>query len=276
MWGRLWIRIPASGTVNGWWIVIPPVPRDLVAAAHENLHSACCRLAQETSTGAVRQFGPLTAACAGVSTPIFNQLLVFEAPPMNALSTAVAWMRDREVPFWVTVADPVLEGVQDHLATLDLVSAGEQPGMVMSDLEAIPSTDTTVEITEVTTQNERAEFSTVTGSAFGWPPAVVEQVDRAAFEADGMRLFLGHVDGQPAASGLLIRSGDVAGVYSIGVLEDFRRRGLGNAMTQTVLRAGREAGCQVGVLQSSEMGHPLYDRMGFETVVTYHHFEPAE
>ena len=44
-------------------------------------------------------------------------------------------------------------------------------------------------------------------------------------------------------------------------------------MTREVLRAGREAGCQVGVLHSSEMGYPLYERMGFETVVTYQQFE---
>lgn len=67
----------------------------------------------------------------------------------------------------------------------------------------------------------------------------------------------------------------MAGVYSVGVVEAFRRRGIGEAMTRAVLRAGREAGCRVAVLQSSEMGRPLYERMGFETVVTYHHFEPA-
>ncbi|MFC7192206.1 GNAT family N-acetyltransferase [Halocatena marina] len=83
------------------------------------------------------------------------------------------------------------------------------------------------------------------------------------------------MDGRPAATGLLIQSGHVAGVYSIGVVEEFRRRGIGKAMSWEVLRAGREAGCQVGVLQSSEMGSPLYEKMGFETTVTYHHFEPA-
>jgi predicted acetyltransferase len=73
-----------------------------------------------------------------------------------------------------------------------------------------------------------------------------------------------------------MQSGDVAGVYSIGVVEEFRRRGIGDAMSRAVLRAGHEAGCQVGVLQLSEMGYPLYEQLGFETVVTYHQFEPAD
>ena len=36
---------------------------------------------------------------------------------------------------------------------------------------------------------------------------------------------------------------------------------------------GRDAGCQLGVLQSSEMAYGLYEQMGFEQIATYHHFE---
>lgn len=46
-------------------------------------------------------------------------------------------------------------------------------------------------------------------------------------------------------------------------------------MTWATLRAGRDAGRRVGLPQSSEMGVPVYERMGFETVVTYRHFAPA-
>lgn len=34
----------------------------------------------------------------------------------------------------------------------------------------------------------------------------------------------------------------MAGVYTIGVVEEFRRQGIGEAMNWAVLRAGREAG----------------------------------
>ncbi|WP_290815388.1 GNAT family N-acetyltransferase [Halovivax sp.] len=249
---------------------------ELVTAGNRNLRRAFCTLAAETPAGESRRFGPLTAACAGVRAPLFNRVFVFDAPPTDELSAAVAWMAERDVPFWVTVAEPVVEDVAIHLADLDLVQTVEQPGMAMASLDEIPSRDSVAEIAEVTDPDEREDFSTVTASAFGWPPDVVEPVDRAALAADDVRPFLGSVDGHPAASGLLVRSGDVAGVYSIGVVEEFRRRGIGDAMSRTVLRAGREAGCRVGVLQSSEMGYPLYERMGFETVVTYHQFELAD
>lgn len=249
--------------------------RALVTDANDNLRCAFRTLAEKAPTGEFRQFGPLTAACAEVPAPIFNRIFVFDAPPNNELSAAVTWMSERDVPFWVTVTEPVVEKVTNHLADLDFVKAAEQPGMAMTSLDAIPPRDSVVEIAAVTGSDERDEFSTVTASVFGWSPDVVEQVDQAALAADDIRLFLGRVDGQPAATGLLIQSGDVAGVYTIGVVEEFRQQGIGEAMSWEILRAGREAGCQIGVLQSSEMGYPLYKRMGFETVVTYHQFEPA-
>lgn len=86
---------------------------------------------------------------------------------------------------------------------------------------------------------------------------------------------MGRVDDKPVACGLLVRTDDVAGVYTIGVVDEFRRQGIGEAMTWAVLHAGYERGCRVGVLQSSDMAYTLYEKMGFETVVTYHHFEPA-
>ena len=248
---------------------------DPVADANENLRRAFGILAEEARSGEFRQFGPLTVASAGVQAPLFNRVFVFDVPPVGELSAAVAWMADRDVPFWVTATDPAVEVVERHRADLDLVKAGEQPGMALAPLDEISPVDSAAEVTEVADPDEREEFSTVTASAFDWPRDVVEPVDRAALAADDARLFLGRVEGRPAASGLLVRTGQVAGVYTIGVVEEFRRRGVGEAMTREVLRAGREAGCRVGVLQSSEMGYPLYERMGFETVVTYHHFEPA-
>ena len=250
--------------------------RDLVAATNENLRSAFAILAAEAQTGECRQFGPLTAACAGVAVPLFNRVFVFDAPSSGDLSAAVAWLSERDVPFRVTVTEPVVEEVTNHRGDFDLAKAGEQPGMAMGSLDELPSPDSVANIAAVTGPEDRDDFSTVTASAFGMPPDVVAQVDQAALAADDMRPFLGRVDGRPAASGLLVQSGDVAGLYWIGVVEEFRRQGIGEAMSWAVLRAGREAGCHVGVLQSSEMGYPLYERMGFEPVVTYHQFAPAD
>lgn len=254
--------------------------RDLVADVNDNLASAFVTLADNVPGGETRQFGPLTGASAGVPARTYNRVFVFDRPSRDDLAAAVAWLADRDVPSAVSVAEPVIDDVEPLAADVGLVRCGNDwpesmPGMAMDSPDEIPPNETKADIVEVTTPDELDAFITVVASVFGTPLEIAEQVYQAAMAAEREALFLGRVDGQPAACGLLIRSEDVAGVYTIGVAEKFRRQGIGEAMSWKVLRAGREAGCQVGVLQSTEMAYPLYEKMGFETVVTYHHFEPA-
>lgn len=249
--------------------------RDIVADANRNLETSFLRLAANAPDGTTRTFGPLTAASAGLSAPLYNRIFVFETPPRDTLAGAVAWIRERDLPYWVTVAEPVVDTVEPLMDDLGLATATTQPGMAISTLEDIPSTESDVTISEITTPDGLDDFVPVAASVFGTPVDLAETVYQAALAADKVRPFLARVNGRPGACGLLVQTGDVAGVYTIAVLEALRRQGIGELMTWTVLRAGRDAGCQVGVLQSSEMAYSLYDRMGFETVVTYHHFGPT-
>ncbi len=58
-------------------------------------------------------------------------------------------------------------------------------------------------------------------------------------------------------------------MYSIATVPSARRRGFGAAMTARVVADGLAAGCDVAALQASEMGRPIYERLGFRTVVSY-------
>jgi ribosomal protein S18 acetylase RimI-like enzyme len=69
-----------------------------------------------------------------------------------------------------------------------------------------------------------------------------------------------------------MQTGDVAGIYTMGVLESARRNGIGKAVACELLRTGRAEGCEVAVSQSSEMAKSLYEDLVFEPVTTYHHF----
>jgi GNAT superfamily N-acetyltransferase len=82
-------------------------------------------------------------------------------------------------------------------------------------------------------------------------------------------VYVGYADGDPVVSGLGWRTGRTIGVYSIATIESARRRGYGAAMTARVVADGVVAGCDVSALQASEMGRPIYERLGFRTVVRY-------
>lgn len=248
-----------------------------VARLNAHGRSAFIKLTDHLPDAKVERFGGLTAVRTGVPVPIYNQVFTFDAPTRDELEAAVSWMGERDAPFWVTVPEPLAEAVGNQVAEFDLVEAEVvNPGMVMSSLAEIPPNETIADISEVTDSEMLDEFIELFASVFEAPVEIAQQVNPPSLLDDAdIRMFLGYVDGKAVACGRLVRTDDVAGVYAIGVDEEVRRRGIGETMSWTVLRAGRDAGCEIGALQSSEMAYSLYQRMGFETATTYHHFEPS-
>ncbi len=211
--------------------------------------------------------------------PLFNQAFVFEEPGVDDLARATSWLSERGVPFWVIAPESVAHAVGEmsEPAGLD-PEATTMPGMAYAPLAHLPAGERgDAEIVGVTEPAQLGDFALVAAEAFGAPLEAASTLAPAStLDDDRCSWFLAFVDGDPAACGQLLRTADVAGVYSIGVRERFRRRGLGAAITAAVLAAGRDAGCSIGVLQASPMGTPVYERMGFETVTQYHRFSPTE
>ena len=83
------------------------------------------------------------------------------------------------------------------------------------------------------------------------------------------RRFVAFVDGEPVATSRLSMAGGVAGLYTMVTLPHARRRGIGLAMAHRALLAGREAGMRLAALQATDMGFPIYERLGFEEQFTY-------
>lgn len=59
------------------------------------------------------------------------------------------------------------------------------------------------------------------------------------------------------------------GELKVATMPEARRKGIGTAMTLDPLLQAREDGYNVGVLHSSEMGQPVYERMGFKRICDF-------
>ncbi len=195
------------------------------------------------------------------------------------IDDALGWLRRHYVPFrlWVarTTDRGVTEGLIPGLADRGLVADPEPlPGMVLHPLPPAPPepagvTVATVDPTDSVALGEHLD----TWAAGGLPREIVAGIISPAMAADpDVRLFTGLLDGRPVATSIAIRSGDVSGVYGVGTHESARRRGVGTAVTWAAVEAGRAWGCDTIVLQASDMGLPVYERMGFRTVISYETF----
>jgi GNAT superfamily N-acetyltransferase len=87
-----------------------------------------------------------------------------------------------------------------------------------------------------------------------------------------LRYYLGFQNGQPVATSTLFLAAGTAGIYNVATLPAARGHGFGTTLTLAPLLEARSNGYRAGVLQSSEMGYPVYRRMGFSKVCAMDHF----
>lgn len=249
--------------------------RNLLADMNENWAAWLQFTAEHAAEGDSVTFGTVRCSSVGVPIPLFNQAFVFDEPLVDDLASATSWLAERNVPFFVTAPDTVADAVAGMAEEAGLeATATTMPGMAFAPLDDVAAEDSDeVEIMSVTDSAQLTEFAAVASEAFGAPlEAAGTLAPASSLTDDRCSWFIGYLDGDLAACGQLLRTAHVAGVYSIGVRDRFRRRGLGAAITAAVLLEGRALGCTTGVLQASPMGQPVYGRMGFETVTQYHSF----
>jgi GNAT superfamily N-acetyltransferase len=250
---------------------------ELVALEHENWIAYVTGVAGCTSRAKVTRAGGVVTLLTGLPMDWFNQILIEreEATPAGVLA-AVAEARERGDHFVVRLREGIDDRFIPTLAQAGLTPAGEEtstPGMVAFPVDhdaiaehAAPG----LEIRRVTNAAGIDAHRRAVTVGFGSDPAVaLGTACPSLLERAECVVYVGYADGDPVVSGLGWRTGRTIGVYSIATIESARRRGYGAAMTARVVADGVIAGCDVSALQASEMGRPIYERLGFRTVVRY-------
>jgi len=83
-----------------------------------------------------------------------------------------------------------------------------------------------------------------------------------------LRHYLGTYEGDAAACASLFIHEGVAGIYNVATLERFRGRGIGSHLSRQALEEGAAAGCRLAILHATDMGFPVYRKLGFESHCT--------
>jgi GNAT superfamily N-acetyltransferase len=78
------------------------------------------------------------------------------------------------------------------------------------------------------------------------------------------KAYLARWKDKPVATSLLQMGGGVAGIYAVATIPEARRKGIGAWVTLKPLLHAREIGYKGGILQSSAMGHGVYQSLGFQ------------
>ena len=106
-------------------------------------------------------------------------------------------------------------------------------------------------------------------AGFEMPEFLREPMGELFLQALDSELFvhlLAWEDDVPAGCGTVFLHDGCAGIYNVAVPQAHRGRGIGQAMTAALMNVGVEAGCTHAILHATELGRPVYERLGFEEV----------
>jgi ribosomal protein S18 acetylase RimI-like enzyme len=166
-----------------------------------------------------------------------------------------------------------------RLAAQGFVAEGEEPGMAidLDQLGAAPETPKGVAIEEIKDVEGLAQHIHLMTIGFDMPPHL-----ETAFggllqgmpigPGTSVRCFLAREHGQPVGTSLVSLSGGAAAIFNVVTVPEARGRGMGTLVTDAALRAAREAGHRIVVLESSRIGYNVYRRLGFEEYCKIGHY----
>ena len=253
--------------------------RALIDASVANIvaaYEAVARHASWPAKGASRPFGRAIAVVTGHPTVGFWNPVVACLPgtdPDDVLA-ARAWIDAQGLPCTIHLGpgDPS-PALAEALVALGLRrDPWTSPVMALTTIEPAPAhAGLRIELVDATTY--AAWLHAFAGSFEAYERAQRTVGPSIAADPD-VQLISGYVDGRLVATSFAVRSGTVVGVYGVHTDEAYRRRGIGTAITRAAVGAGARWGCTAAILQSSEMGVPVYAAMGFRRVADMVSFEP--
>jgi GNAT superfamily N-acetyltransferase len=212
---------------------------------------------------------PIGWLLTGISDAFLNVVFRTELPrdrPGDVIDDALAHVRARRIAAlsWLNPGSDVGRLLAARGLTL------EPGGTAMAaDLAAVPDAGPSPEGVAIEAVRDDASLRSwvdVMRIGFGTPevdePALF-QLFAGVRSAERLLSFLALLDGRPVATSQLFLGTAVAGIYNVTCRPEARGRGIGTAVTAVALLEARRRGFGTAILQASDVGRPVYTRLGF-------------
>lgn len=209
----------------------------------------------------------------GEPHPLGNMAFLNDTTDAASASDAIGPLVSSGHPSAVLGCSSPSEGVHNLLIENGYVSEGPMPEMAIA-IESISKTNIPqgYEFVRILDQASSEAWTQALAQGYGLPVPLAALFAPHAFGGtdpapDASVQWFGIAKGDTivAVSMLNVMDG-LAGIYCVATLEEERGKGLGAHVTAEPLRLAARAGIQTGILQSSEMGYPVYERIGFNRV----------
>jgi GNAT superfamily N-acetyltransferase len=265
---------------------------ELGLAVFENLYALFRAMAKNLPEGQLFESETLSRHLTFPTNPMFKGVWKTHLSADDAdayIDETIAWFKSQQAPyfFWWTGGDSSPGDLEDRLAKRGMISMEEQtqelakgilsteqgsPCMVAElarmNESVLIKTPGDFLIKEIADESGLYDFKKVFVDTYEIPEwagqAWVDATIKIGIGKTPWRVFVGYLHDEPVATNLLFNGAGVASVYAIATTPSARGKGIGAAITlKPLLEARDQQGYQYAVLFSTEMGIPVYKRIGF-------------
>ena len=187
---------------------------------------------------------------------IYNNVIVEDASALDEMEATYAAARVTRFAVWVHDGDDALRAAVEARGYV-FDSATRAMALELADLPPEPSP---IDVAPL----DWPGYLTM----FELPPALL------AGGMDDFRLLAARVDGADVAAAMAFDHEGDCGIYNVGTLEPFRRRGLATALTAVLLRDAVARGCLTASIQATPMAEGVYASLGFRDLGRYLEYTP--
>lgn len=203
----------------------------------------------------------------------FNMAFVENENGINpiALTQVQGFYRDVKVE-WCLSADHKLTGLFGKaMSYLRISRWARSPEMILKRMDFKPRAQhSALEVKKMKDVQSLREWVATAERGYEMTRGFMKLLSsKRALEIPGFTFLMGYDAGKPVAVSASFVSDGVAGVYAVGTVPEGRGRGYGEAMSAAAAQLGFDLGCEISSLQASQMGFPVYHRMGYRHVFDY-------
>lgn len=221
--------------------------------------------------------GNLCAMNTGIDSADLN--MVWNEKPLaasdsNDVGTVKKYFQNLSLPFWWWLFPSARSSESEEtIKNCGFSRVTSIPSMAaeLTTQSSRPSGNTAITIHTVTSPSDLAVWEDVSFGGFEFPTETRKQYTRftGSFNLAAnspQKFFMAFYEGKPVGTSLLFLHKNMAGLYFITTLADFRKKGIGLNLTLATLHFAASAGARYATLQSSPDGFRIYQQAGFREI----------
>jgi GNAT superfamily N-acetyltransferase len=256
-----------------------PTDSELRSAFADNLHDLF-RAMSDLPGAEIEETSALARHVAFPFNPMYKgvwRARLSESDADAAIVESIGWFKARNAPFafwWVdtrtTPSDMDMRLRAHGFAAWEEDAPGMAAGLNDLNYELMIHTPTGYKQEYVSDERGLLDFKTAFVNGFEVPEwagqAWVDATLAFGIEHAPWRCYVGRLNGVPVACNMLFNGAGVASVFGVATVPEARGKGIGAAITLIAYEEARQLGYRYGVLFATELGVPVYRRIGFREV----------